>query len=96
MILTRKERSMIRRSAGCARSGSPSIEIIPGDQEPTEEGFGFRYETKGGIYIAHPSTYSKTGWSNMVYIHSSRRVEVGENFLQHYGLGNERREKHGE
>jgi len=30
----------------------------------------------------HPSAYSRHGWSNMVYVGSTRRVEVGELWLE--------------
>jgi len=38
--------------------------------------------TKGGIPISHPSAYSKKGWSNMLYIRSTKHILVPEGSLE--------------
>ena len=57
------------------------VVLIPGDSPPKYMGSGWHYETHGGTWIRHPSAYRKAGWSNMTYVNSSLRVEVGENYF---------------
>ncbi|OGC77190.1 hypothetical protein A2619_01135 [candidate division WWE3 bacterium RIFOXYD1_FULL_39_9] len=58
------------------------VKVVEGDIEPEEKGQGWYYETKSGDYIRHPSAYAKKGFSNMVYCHSTYRVEVGKEWLK--------------
>ena len=63
-----------------AKSCRP-IEVVDGDHAPKVAGDEWHYETRGGQVIAHPAAYSKSGWSNMVYCSSTRRVTVGREWL---------------
>lgn len=83
--LSIEARRAVRIAANASRNNLP-VEIVEGNSEPTEKGRSWHYETKGGTYIAHPSAYSKFGWSNMVYVGSTRRVEVGYGWLAARGL----------
>lgn len=56
------------------------VMLIRGNSPPILCGSSYHYETNGGRRIFHPSAYSKKGWSNMNYIPSSLRIEVGENW----------------
>jgi hypothetical protein len=58
------------------------VEIIDGNKEPHIVGNRYDWKTKGGKTINHPSAYSKIGWSNMVYHHSTRRLCVGREWLE--------------
>lgn len=40
----------------------------------TYSGQGLGYTTRGGTLVRHPSAYSKVGWSNLVYHHSTREI----------------------
>lgn len=63
-------RKIIANATDCCMRDIGSYRLIPGTQKPTVDGRrrSFRYETKGGRPIYHPSAYSKCGWSNMVYV----------------------------
>ena len=81
MTLTKLQRRAIRRSAG-ERQANIRIEVIPGIAlAPQSVGNRWHYETKGGRMIHHPSAYSKKGFSNMVYVASTRRVIVGADWI---------------
>lgn len=54
-----------------------AIKVKPGRNRAKVVGEGWHYKTKGGRRIAHPSAYSKSGWSNMVYYPSTKQVTVG-------------------
>jgi hypothetical protein len=59
-------------------ANSIPVKIIPGSQvAPQLIGESWHYCTRGGSRIWHPSAYSKRGWGNMIYVRSTRRVEVG-------------------
>lgn len=73
------------RIAADSENNLPVV-VVSGAMEPTRKGRGFRYETRGGTVISHPSAYSRRGWSNMVYRCSTRRVEVGIEWLTARGL----------
>ena len=57
------------------------VRIIDGNKFPELLGEASHYETKGGSYITSPYQYSKYGWSNMRYVPSTIRVEVGKKWL---------------
>lgn len=77
--LSASQRRAIRRSANESYNTRIPIRIVPGIAlAPRSVGEGWHYETTGGTRIYHPSAYSRKGWSNMRYIPSSRRIEVGE------------------
>jgi hypothetical protein len=83
MELSRELRRIVRRIAGIGRYGWTGIpvEVVDGSNPPRVAGDYWHYETRGGRRIYHPTAYSKKGWSNMVYVHSTRRVEVGKDWL---------------
>ena len=64
-----------------AKSRASKIIVVEGHSPPKEKGEGFYWETKGGAYIRYPNAYSKKGFSNMIYCPSSKRVEVGVEWL---------------
>jgi hypothetical protein len=79
--ITSSERRAILRSAG-QKQANIHIEIIPGIAlAPRTLGQSWHYTTRTGIPIDHPSAYSKRGWSSMVYHHSTRRVQVGGDWI---------------
>ncbi|CAM6053500.1 unnamed protein product [Sphagnum tenellum] len=60
------------------------FEIIAGiAMAPRLRGTSYHYTTRTGIPIHYPSAYSRCGWSSMVYHNSTRRVEVGEDWLNY-------------
>jgi len=77
--IAREYRSYVRQAAQ-AESYRP-ITVVDGAQAPRPRGDSWHYETRGGTRISHPSAYSKSGWSNMVYCSSTSRVEVGREWL---------------
>jgi hypothetical protein len=78
--LTITQRRSIRTSAGVGQLNIP-IQVVHGSAAPHETGESWHYVTRGGSRIWHPSAYSKRGWGNMVYIHSTRRVVVGAEWI---------------
>jgi hypothetical protein len=64
-----------RRAAGA--EANLRVEIVPGASAPKIMGEGAHYRTSGGTLIRHPGAYSKKGFGNMVYKHTTRRVVVG-------------------
>lgn len=79
-------RRQVRRIAN-ADNNLPVV-VVPGNAAPTRKGSSYHWETRGGTRIMHPSAYSRKGWSNIVYCGSTRRVEVGQDWLaSHMGRG---------
>ncbi len=64
-----------RNVRGCGRN--IDVEISAEHDEPCIAGDSWCYKTRGGRVIDHPSAYSKTGWSNMIYHASTRRLACG-------------------
>jgi hypothetical protein len=75
--LTPKARTAIRLAAGCSKTDRCPVIVTRGSKPPRLLGESFYHETKGGTRIAHPSAYSKRGWSNMTYVASTLCVKVG-------------------
>jgi hypothetical protein len=70
-------RGTIRKAVGVSQTNI-KIKIIPDcNDAPSIKGEGWYFTTRGGTRIMHPSAYSKRGWRNMVYQASTRRIEVG-------------------
>jgi hypothetical protein len=78
MELSKEAKRAVRLAAGVRRTNTPVVLIEGSDAAPTLKGHGWHWATRGGTYIAHPSSYMTKGWSNMVYHNSTLRVEVGE------------------
>lgn len=76
-LTTREERKQIRESLNIHRYWSIPVVVVEGDFSPKRKGCSYHYQTKGGTTIYYPSAYSKTGWSNMVYVSSTNRIIVG-------------------
>lgn len=72
-------RRVVRKAAG-SHATCPVV-VVDGRWRPKVKGDGWHYETMGGRIIHHPSAYKKRGWSNMRYIGSTVRVEVGVGWL---------------
>jgi hypothetical protein len=81
MQITRQQRRAILRSANESQANI-SIDIIRGVAvAPRTVGESYHYTTQTGMPIYHPSAYRRCGWSSMVYVPSTRRVMVGEQWL---------------
>lgn len=80
MELTRKVKRSIRAAAG-ARPHVPVVVVSGSDAAPTLKGERWHYTTASGRLILHPQAYSRRGWSNMYYCHSTLRVEVGDQWV---------------
>ena len=81
-IITLAVRRFVRQLAG-AWNNCP-VEVVPGSAEPRVTGDGWHYRTRGGRRIWHPSAYSRSGWSNMVYVGSTYAVTVGADWLRRH------------
>lgn len=79
---TKTERVAARCAAGLNRHDHPPVVVRPGDAAPALSGERWYYQTRGGTRINHPHAYSQVGWSSMVYRPSTRRVEVGADWLR--------------
>lgn len=79
---TKFERFTARRAAGLCSHDHPPVVVRPGDIAPTIAGCGWHYKTRGGNWIDNPNAYARKGWSNMIYCPSTRRVEVGADWLR--------------
>jgi hypothetical protein len=73
-------KTQIRKAACASGTPYPIVAIPETNAAPKLTGESWHYETRGGTRISHPSAYSKSGWSNMVYCHSTIRIEVGANW----------------
>lgn len=77
--LTQAQRRIARLHCG-ANSSCPVVIDDPAaglSPEPGITGESYHWETRGGRRVYHPSAYSRKGWSNIVYCHSTISVEVG-------------------
>jgi hypothetical protein len=82
--LIRAQSRKIRQSLGIQNLIGIAIYIIPATMRPPElVGHSWRYETKTGIPIQHPSAYRQRGWSSMCYVGSTRSIRVGADWLTH-------------
>lgn len=57
------------------------VEIVAGNSPPKLTGCSYHWTTRGGTPVRHPSAYSRKGWSNLVYHHSTLCVRVGVDWL---------------
>lgn len=74
-----KIKRIVRKAAGA--HSNCRVEVIDGQREPMVAGLHGHYRTKAGDFIRHPSAYSRRGWSNMVYVASTVRVVVGQDWI---------------
>lgn len=70
-------RRAARRFVGQPAHSNIPVDVVDGREPPAIAGEGWRYETRTGIRIRHPSAYRKAGFSSMVYVRSTLRVRVG-------------------
>lgn len=76
--LSHAQRKAVRLSAAATGTSIP-IRIIPGIAlAPQLLGERARYTTKTGLPIRHPNSYSRSGYSSMVYHPSTIHIDVGE------------------
>lgn len=81
--LTLTERRLARHHAGAGKA-TPVVLISSGPlpvSPPRLTGESYHYTTRGGTWVRHPSAYRRRGWSNLVYVPSTRRVEVTRAWL---------------
>lgn len=80
-------RTKIREMVGvCRTSNAVPVISINGAQEPELRGYRGGWFTHGGEKIDHPRAYSKVGFSNMIYLHDTRRIIVGSDWIvENYG-----------
>lgn len=69
------------RNAAHAEWANVAVVVVAGAKAPEFVGEGFHYETMGGTRVRHPSAYAKKGWSNLRYVCSTYRVEVGAEWV---------------
>jgi hypothetical protein len=84
--ISQKSRKFVRDSLDLDRNFHPPVIVKTGNKSPQLVGQKWHYETKGGRKIYHPTSYSRTGWSNMIYVPSTIRIEVGEIWLRKNGI----------
>jgi hypothetical protein len=82
-LYSAKARILVRNFLGVSKYSNTPIII---DREkpnspPKVKGESWGYYTKGGTPITYPSAYSKVGWSNMEYRHSTLEFRVGRDWL---------------
>lgn len=87
VVLTRTEKRAARDLARLHPNDHPPVVVVGGALAPTERGSSAHYETTGGTWIRYPNAYGRKGRSNMHYKHSTRRVEVGAEWLAQYRAG---------
>jgi len=76
--ISRLLKRMIRDSVGV--KGNIPVCIVDNDSPPKLCGSPYRYENVSGDIIHYPNAY-KRAWGKPIYIHSTRRVEVGAKWL---------------
>lgn len=72
-------RKFIRQISDCYGKYWPII-IVDGNAKPNLAGHSWHYENKSGHYITYPNAYRRA-WGKPIYIGSTRRVEVGSDWL---------------
>jgi hypothetical protein len=88
-VLSRRAKRFCRDVCELNSHYHPYVVVVSGKKShvgPMLVGRGYHWETKGGRDVRHPSAYSKKGWSNLVYCHSTLRVEVGNKWLEANGF----------
>lgn len=60
------------------------VVVVPGDGSPSPEGCAAYYTNARGNVVHHPNAYRRA-WGKPTYHHSTRRVEVGDEWLATYG-----------
>lgn len=79
-------RTWLRVKAGAAGYNCRIVVLDASSQSPTFEGDVCHYTNRSGERIHHPAAYAKKGFSSIVYVCSTRRVEVGSEWLKVNGI----------
>lgn len=74
----------VREFLGCG--SAYRIDIIDGDSKPALVGHSYHWTNRSGDVIRHPSAYARKGWSSLCYSPSTRRIEVGREWLLARGI----------
>jgi hypothetical protein len=69
----------IREVAGAKGTCCP-IKVVIGNNPPTLKGRRWHYQNKSGDVIRYVNAY-KRAWGKPIYVHSTRRIEVGSDWL---------------
>ena len=69
----------IREVAGAKGTNCP-IKVVIGNNPPTLKGRSWCYQNKSGDVIRYVNAY-KRAWGKPIYVHSTRRIEVGSDWL---------------
>lgn len=77
---TREQRKAIRQAARCDQHDHCPIVVVEGSAAPREVGQSYRWTTPSGREVRHPSAY-RAHYGRPVYHHSTRRIEVGAEWL---------------
>lgn len=80
----RRVRHIIRCMVRCRNVTEPVV-LVDDPRGAESVGFtgeSYHWETRGGRRIHHPSAYSRVGWSNVVYVSSTRQLECGREFYE--------------
>jgi hypothetical protein len=72
-------RRWIREVAGSKTTRCPIV-VVKGADPPTLKGRGWYYKNKSGDVIRYVNAY-KRAWGKPIYVHSTRRIEVGSDWL---------------
>ncbi len=80
--MTPKQRTKCRDFCGVATTTSIPVELIKGYYEPLMVGEAGGHFTKAGVPIRHPMAYGGKGLSNMVYKTSTRKIVVGQDWVE--------------
>jgi hypothetical protein len=87
LTITRAEKKAARAIARLHPNDHPPVIVVGGALAPSERGTSAHYETTGGAWIHYPNAYGRKGRSNMHYVSSTRRVEVGAEWLAQFRAG---------
>lgn len=83
--MSKQAARLCRQLCNTRRTDNVRVILVPGSEEPHIEGMGSHYVTRGGRRIWHPTAYAKTGFGNMIYVASTRRIEVGADWINSIG-----------
>lgn len=75
---TMEQKRIVRFHLNLHYNSRIPVVFVKGRAEPKIEGESWHYTTRGGFKIYYPSSYRKRGWSSMIYMHSTKRIVVGE------------------
>ena len=68
------------REVANAKGSTCPIKVVAGSNPPALKGRGWYYQNKSGDVIRYVNAY-KRAWGKPIYVHSTRRIEVGSDWL---------------